>query len=136
MTIVTCATKNCGMTFAAPSHWLGERRLDHATFYCPNGHSNFFPQASEEEKLRRERDRLAQRVAERDDAIRRLNEEQQHTTRRLRAVRGVVTRTKRRVGNGVCPCCDRSFGNLQRHMATQHPTYKDAPHADEAKAQT
>lgn len=24
---------------------------------------------------------------------------------------------------GVCPCCSRSFENLQRHIASQHPTF-------------
>lgn len=38
------------------------------TFYCPNGHSLTFGD-TELDKLRRERDRLAQRVAEKDDAI-------------------------------------------------------------------
>lgn len=27
----------------------------------------------------------------------------------------------RRVNNGVCPCCKRSFTNLARHMKTKHP---------------
>jgi hypothetical protein len=34
-----------------------------------------------------------------------------------------VTKLKQRVANGVCPCCHRSFVNLHRHMAGQHPDY-------------
>lgn len=41
--------------------------------------------------------------------------------------KGVVTRTRNRIANGVCPCCDRSFTNLQRHMASKHPDYAHAP---------
>lgn len=33
-------------------------------------------------------------------------------------------RLKKRIKNGVCPCCTRSFTNVQRHMATKHPDYK------------
>lgn len=44
--------------------------------------------------------------------------------RQLSAARGQVTRIKNRVGNGVCPCCNRSFGNLHRHMQTKHPGWK------------
>ena len=28
-----------------------------------------------------------------------------------------------RVGHGVCPCCNRTFGDLYRHMSTKHPGY-------------
>jgi hypothetical protein len=34
-----------------------------------------------------------------------------------------VTKIKNRVGHGVCPCCTRSFQNLARHMASEHPTF-------------
>lgn len=30
-------------------------------------------------------------------------------------------RKLKRIHNGVCPCCNRSFVNLQRHMKTKHP---------------
>jgi hypothetical protein len=49
--------------------------------------------------------------------------------RQLSASRGQVTKIKNRVGNGVCPCCDRSFTNLRRHMSTQHPAWKKTPDA-------
>jgi hypothetical protein len=30
------------------------------------------------------------------------------------------------VANGVCPCCNRTFQNLARHMAGKHPDYEEA----------
>jgi Fe-S oxidoreductase len=36
-------------------------------------------------------------------------------------------RIKTRVANGVCPHCNRTFQNLARHMASQHP---DCQHND------
>lgn len=93
-------------------------------FFCAYGHGQVFSVGeSEETKLRRERDRLAQRLAERDDEIKRQREMRYATERQLSATRGVVTRIKNRVGHGVCPCCNRTFGDLSRHMATKHPTY-------------
>lgn len=93
-------------------------------FYCSYGHKqHFLIGESEADKLRRERDRLAQRLAERDDEIRRQRELREATERQLSATRGVVTRIKNRVGHGVCPCCNRTFGDLARHMMTKHPTY-------------
>lgn len=86
-------------------------------FYCPYGHDQHFIEGeSEATKLRRERDRLMQRLAEKDDSIRTLEA-------RRRAALGQVTKIKNRVGHGICPCCNRSFENLHRHMATKHPTY-------------
>lgn len=93
-------------------------------FYCGYGHSQYFCIGeSEADKLRRERDRLTQRIAEKDDEIKRQQEQRQAAERQLAATRGVVTRIKNRVGHGVCPCCNRTFGDLARHMATKHPAY-------------
>lgn len=45
------------------------------------------------------------------------------TERRLKAQKGVTTRIKNRVRRGVCPCCNRYFENLQRHMESKHADY-------------
>jgi DNA repair exonuclease SbcCD ATPase subunit len=78
---------------------------------------------SDETKLRRERDRLTQRLAEKDDELRRQRERVEAAERRGAAARGQVTKIKNRIGHGVCPCCNRTFENLHRHMASQHPTF-------------
>ena len=93
-------------------------------FYCGYGHSMVFAIGeSDLNKMRRERDRLAQQLAERDDRITKLREENEHTERRRRAAAGQVTKIKNRVGHGVCPCCNRTFGNLASHMMNQHPNF-------------
>ena len=121
--VITCCHKECGISFAVPSWWESGRRETHAEFFCPNGHSLSYRAESESEKIRRDRDRLAQRLAERDDEIKRQRELRQGIERQLVATRGVVTRIKNRVSKGVCPCCNRTFENLHRHMNTKHPTY-------------
>ena len=106
---------------AAALHSRGPKGIH---FYCAYGHSQHFVEGeSEEQKLRRERDRLAQKIAEKDDEIARQRTLREQTERSLRATRGIVTRIKNRVGHGVCPCCNRTFGNLARHIATKHPTF-------------
>ncbi|MFB3077027.1 MAG: hypothetical protein ACE1Y4_03380 [Lysobacterales bacterium] len=40
-----------------------------------------------------------------------------------RAHKAAATRIKNRVARGVCPCCNRSFTNLHRHMESKHPNY-------------
>ena len=43
----------------------------------------------------------------------------------LIATKGVVTRMKRRVGAGMCPCCKRTFHQLAAHMKMKHPEFGD-----------
>ena len=43
---------------------------------------------------------------------------------RRRAALGQVTKIRNRVGNGICPCCNGHFDNLQRHMQAKHPGYQ------------
>lgn len=31
-----------------------------------------------------------------------------------------------RIRNGVCPCCNRSFKDVHRHMKSQHPEFNPA----------
>ena len=112
----------CGCLFGLSRFLYDARRADKGTFYCSNGHPRGYLE-SEADKLRRERDRLTQRLAEKDDEIKRQRDLREGTERQLSATRGVLTRIKNRVGHGVCPCCNRSFGDLTRHMKTKHPTY-------------
>lgn len=118
-----CAKCKCEVSLPEALYHAAKHSKD-ISFHCAYGHSMHFPQgASEEEKLRRERDRLTQRLAEKDDRIREERERAEAAERRASAARGQVTKLKNRVGHGVCPCCTRSFQNLARHMATEHPTF-------------
>lgn len=97
------------------------------TIYCPYGHPwHYTPQREldEQEKIRQERDRLRQRLAEKDDYIREERERREHAERSASAYKGKVTRLKNRAQAGLCPCCNRSFQNLHRHMQTQHPDFQ------------
>jgi len=114
---------NCGINFSVPALWKQVRRNDHRTFYCPNGHGQNFVAETEADKLRRERDLLKQRVAEKNDDIRHEREQREAVERQLAAQKGQVTKLKKRASAGVCPCCNRTFTALARHMAVKHPTF-------------
>lgn len=107
---------NCGTPFAI-EEGLRKQLLNHPRvrhFYCPNGHEQWYVGETAETKLRRSRDRLgAQLIAEQD----------QHaaTERSRRALKGQITKLRRRIGKGVCPYCTRTFPNIAAHMETQHP---------------
>lgn len=115
----------CGITFAMPKQFDEEKQREGASgdgFYCPNGHCRAYKETTVvilERQLAREKQRTDQLAAETKD----LRNRKAAVERTLTATRGVVTRIKNRVKNGVCPCCNRSFANLHRHMQSQHPGF-------------
>lgn len=50
MRLCNCAT--CGVSFAFPVAVAKRREDDHQGFYCPNGHTNYYPQKSDAQILR------------------------------------------------------------------------------------
>lgn len=106
--VITCA--NCGVKYGIESEFRKRKRQTHDEFYCPNGHSNYYPQETEAERLRKELKNKEQELSE--VVIEKIN------------LQNKVLDQKRQLGrvhNGVCPCCNRTFKNLQRHMKTKHP---------------
>jgi hypothetical protein len=117
----------CGVLHALPEKLLDRARKDPSLdWYCPNGHCAHFPGDSPEQRAERERERAERALRQAD----RLRSERDEIARREQAQRAAKTRIKNerdrertRVGNGVCPCCNRSVQNLRRHMKSQHPEH-------------
>ena len=82
------------------------------SFFCINGHSQHYVGKSDAQKLKEAQEEVAR---QRDRAER--------EERQKRAARTELKNVKTRVSNGVCPCCNRSFENLGRHMKTKHADY-------------
>lgn len=122
----TGACPTCGIEWAVPSNYLRVKREEKTALICPNGHSMWYTTS--------EVDRLKAQLASAESTAKSERERRERAEREASAARGQATKTrkalaavKERVGNGVCPCCHRTFINLQRHMGTKHPGYKDAP---------
>lgn len=118
-TFVPVDCPGCGVTFAVTKRFNDCRRENKKDFYCPNGHRMSYTESTAD-CLRRERDRLAQQIAERDDEIKRQCKLRVATERQLTAAKGQATKLRKRVSAGVCTDCNRSFENLRRHMETKH----------------
>lgn len=123
LTLTTLYCANCHVLFGIPSDMETRRREDHEAFYCPSGHANFWTQKSALEKARDQLARETHRAEQAQEDARRQRERWLKTERRLSAQRGQVTRIKNRIAKGICPCCNRTFANLARHMAGQHPAW-------------
>ncbi|MEC4836842.1 hypothetical protein R2362_20105 [Mycobacteroides chelonae] len=115
---------NCGMAFAMPGEFERRRREDRKNFYCPAGHGQHYTGKTEAEKQRERADRLQRQVEAREADIRFEQRRLESERRAHAATKGTLTKTKKRIANGVCPCCNRSFANVARHVAGQHPEYQ------------
>lgn len=108
--MVTQSCYSCGVLFAFPADMKLVLRDTHRTFYCPNGHQQQYIAKSEAETLRESLERQ-KRITETEVAMRLESEKEQ-------------AKLRKRISNGVCPCCSRSFQNLRSHMRTKHPNQK------------
>lgn len=114
--IIECAS--CSVDFGIGKQYQDNRRKDHGSFYCPNGHSNVYNQDNEEEKQRKRADAAEARA-------RSWRDQAEAAERSRIAQKAATTRLQKRVANGICPCCHRSFQNLRRHMSGQHPDFTE-----------
>lgn len=113
MVVVRCG--NCGIEFGVDKSLDDQWRQGGDTWYCPNGHAQVY-RKTEVSTLREKVEQLERETAWKSRAL--------ETARRSRSsMKGQVTRIKRRISNGVCPCCKRTFKNLERHMKSQHPDF-------------
>jgi hypothetical protein len=132
LVIETCYQCKTPFAMSEPIYRAALQRREAMDFYCPNGHSqHYLTGESDLDKMRRERDRLTQRLAQKDDDIRYWQEASGQKDRKLRAAKGQITKIKNRATKGLCPCCNRHFTNLERHMGTKHPSFIAEPSADE-----
>lgn len=115
----------CGIRHAVPEELERHRLRQHHngrqvdSIYCPLGHA-YVPAGKPEterlqESLQRERDRSARLAAEAEQA-----------KASARAHKGAATKARKRAKAGVCPCCNRTFKQLARHMESQHPDFDPA----------
>ncbi len=120
LTIISCG--ECSIHFAIPDNMLTSRKRDGENFWCPSGHKICYGD-NENKRLMRERDRAQSNLeyarASRDAA----RDQASAAERRRAAAQGQVTKIKRRVANGVCPACHRTFPAVADHMTTEHPDY-------------
>lgn len=124
----TCCA--CGIIFAITEDFQSRRYADHGLFYCPSGHGQNYQGKTEAEKLResleaerRQRQWAEQNVAYQADRRREAEERAEHERRRANGYKGHAAKITKRAKAGVCPCCNRHFTALERHMATKHPTF-------------
>jgi hypothetical protein len=112
--VVNCGKEDCYMDFAMPERFYRETKRTGITWYCPRGHSRVWKGPTVEQELKAAK---AQTIH--------LEDQLSAAIRDAETTRQELLRDRQRFANGVCPCCQRSFQNVRRHVRTVHPELVD-----------
>lgn len=118
-----CGT--CAVWHTIPKIIYDSYHAEGGFWHCPNGHQRGFRKGEDErkqEEVRLERDRLKQERAQLQDEIAAQKRKADEAKQRAHEAEKKFLNARRRHAAGVCPCCNRTFTNVQRHMKTKHPT--------------
>ena len=102
--------------------YLRAKRDSSISFYCELGHKQSFSEG-ENQRLKKQIENERRRREWADENAARARAEARCQERRASSFKGHLTRTKNRISAGVCPCCNRTFKQLARHMKSKHPKY-------------
>lgn len=115
LTTINC---ECGGVYAISERYRDQKHIKGGYWHCPYCMCSwgFFGESrisklEKELELERKRTEWAKQDAK-------------NAEYRRRAVVGKLNKIKKRVSAGVCPCCQRTFQNVARHMKCKHPDYK------------
>jgi len=100
----------------------GSASVENRGWHCPNGHSLIVTK-SKADKLQEQLDRERRLRQSAEQNVAYYADEAKREQRRANGYKGHATRMTKRAKAGVCPCCNRTFQQLARHMATKHPTF-------------
>jgi len=123
LTEVVCCS--CFTHFAMDINLNNKRLNEGGSFYCPNGHRQYYTE-TEVDKLKKANQQLKSDNAWYSGRAERLAIDLETTKRSKAAIKGQLTKTRKRIVNGVCPCCNRTFGDLAAHITSKHPDFKEA----------
>ncbi len=106
----------CGVAFGMTVDFQRRRLKDRKSFYCPSGHSQVYVGKTEQQKLKEKLASAERKAAKLEAEKWQAKDEAERESKKY-------GRLRERVKNGVCPCCNRTFQNLARHMKTKHPEW-------------
>lgn len=123
LSMVTCF--RCGVVFGMPQTLWSTVYNDGSDFWCPNGHKQAYCE-SQVDRLKKELEAEQNKTKNAKKRIEWAKQDLKIEQNSHRATKGHLTRQKKRIAGGVCPCCKRSFKQLARHMKTKHPNFVEA----------
>jgi hypothetical protein len=111
MTTINCGS--CGIPFAIPTNYYNKLLETHAEFHCPNGCTRYFAAKTEAEKLKEKLAITESALNQKAVANIQLEDQLNKANRKIK-----------RLHEGKCPCCDKTYKHLANHMKKMHPAGK------------
>ena len=102
----------CGIAVAMTENQLRHFRESGESWFCVLGHTSVFTKSIAQQ--------LREKLVESQDKIAHLETNLQNAQRLMDAETKKRQRLMKRVENGVCPHCHRTFQQLARHMKDKH----------------
>lgn len=115
----TIVCYSCGVPFAIPDNLKRHFHETKESFYCPNGHRQCYTKSTEDFL----REKLQQQAEKSKIELERMERQRNDAIKDRIVLKGKLTKVNNRIKNGVCPCCNRTFQDLQMHMKTKHPDF-------------
>lgn len=84
------ACSSCGVIFYMPASYVQKRQEDHATFWCPNGHNQYYPGKTDAEKYEELYKKEQACCKVKSDKLRAVSDEAEHLTHSVNGYKGKV----------------------------------------------
>jgi hypothetical protein len=125
-TLIVRECPTCGITYALPQKWEDSQRRLKGTVYCPAG-CRLGWNKSEADRLRAQLDQAKANAAYQRNRREAAEAEAERAAARARGYKGALVKAKKRAAAGVCPVagCKRTFADVARHVANQHPDWQE-----------
>lgn len=107
----------CGVYFGIEEEHRKRLLETKENFYCPGGHTQHYISKTRVEQLQEE-------LNAKSSELTRARTETLALKMKCESVEKEFIRHRRRASAGTCPCCQRTFSNMARHMKTKHPEFK------------
>ena len=112
----------CQIIFAIPYDLYVQCNNEGKEMWCPNGHRQYYVK-SENQKLKDQLIKKDHQLEQEQAESRQQKQWKNHYKQSAITYKGHLTKVKKRIQHGVCPCCNRQFVNLKTHMEQKHPNY-------------
>ena len=119
-TIIDCCC--CGAPFGVLDIAQAEWRRTGQLFYCPAGHGQQYKE-TETDRIRAALSKSEEDLALEKRYAARLEADLNAADATVKKTKRELSTLKRRAKAGVCPCCNRTFIALGRHMRSKHPEF-------------
>lgn len=117
----TCCA--CGVLFAMTADLKAELQRSHKLFFCPNGHQQHYTGESDKDRaarLQRELEAQERRTLRVEAELDQANANAARVEKARKKLEREQAATLRRVTNGVCTECHRTFKQVAAHMQRKH----------------